>query len=101
MELLTKFARGEFGLARTFWLGYLGIGLVIAVIGMSLVTFVIPAGGHLLIFVALAWALFASWAVIKAAAYSGSRSIWGWIITLYVIMASGASLFSLGKIFLL
>lgn len=101
MEVLAKFARGEISLARTFWLGYIGVGIAIAVVIGTFVTFVAPTGSGLLILVALAWALFASWAVVKAAGYSGKRSAWGWVATFYVILASSWAVFSLGRIFLL
>lgn len=99
MGLLGTFARGEMSLAKTFWGGYVGISLMIAVVGGTIGTFFDLVGLPVMI-VALAWALFASWAVVVAAGKNGGRSTWGWIASIYVFISSAWAVFSIGRMLL-
>jgi hypothetical protein len=101
MEKLTKFARGEMGLAKTFWLGYIGVSVAMALFFAALMTFIIPGAGGFLMLVVLAWAVFASWAVVNAAGYTGSRSTLGWVATIYVVLVSGWAIISVFRIYVL
>lgn len=95
LTVLRKFAHGEMGLAKTFWGGYVGISVVLAIIGGTIATFLDSAGLPVMI-IALTGALFASWAVVAAAGRNGSRTIWGWIASAYVVIASAWAVFSIG-----
>ena len=74
-------------MGRTFWHGYLGISVVIAIIGSTIATFI--HGYDLwVILIALGWALLGSVAVIRSAAANGKRTLWGWIATIYVVLGT-------------
>jgi|TARA_R110000796_G_scaffold67276_2_gene154290 hypothetical protein len=98
LSLIGKFARGEMSLAKTFWGGYVGVSLMIAVVGGTIGTFFDLAGLPVMI-VALAWALFASWAVVVAAGKNG-RGAWGWIASIYVVLSSGWAVLAIGSMLL-
>lgn len=97
MSALRKFVRGEMGLAKTFWGGYIGISVVLAIIGGTIGTFFDSAGLPVIV-IALAWALLASWAVVAAAGNNGPRSVWGWIASIYVVVASAWAVISIGTL---
>jgi len=98
LTALKKFARGDMGLTRTFWGGYVGMSVVIAVIGGTIATFFESASLPVVV-IALAWAVLASWAVVAAAGNNGPRSIWGWIASIYVVVAAAWALISIGILF--
>lgn len=99
MSVLRKFVHGDMGLAKTFWGGYVAISVLLAIIGGTIVTFFASAGLPVML-LALAWALFASWAVVAAAGRNGPRNIWGWIASIYVVVASSWAVISIGTLLL-
>lgn len=86
MGPLVKFMRGEYGLAKTFWLGYVGAIFVLSVLFMIRLEFF--NSGRILYLFGNLWIVLSSIAVIQSSNSHGKRTIWGWLAIVVVVLTT-------------
>jgi hypothetical protein len=97
MGFLRKFYFGQYGLGKTYWLGFVGAGVVNYILTIALTRyywFVSEAHETLYEFFMKGVGLFGllvllyfAMAVFNAAKINGKRSVWGWLATIAVFIA--------------
>lgn len=105
MEFFKKLYFGHFGLGKTYWFGFVGVGIFNYILNVALTRYYwFVSESNETIYEQLVWVvglfqilatLYFAIAVFNAAKINGKRSIWGWLATIAVFIAFVRIVFAL------